>query len=341
MSARWWFVFALVTLVAAILSGICFGAYSISMGELLTLFLGNQNTTDHHLASSVLIDIRLPRVVLALIVGAALAVSGAVLQALFRNPLVESSIIGASSGATLSAALFLLFAETLTRSIPFASTLALPIAAFLGALVSTLLVLRIAKTTVGISIPLLLLAGIAINALVGAATGLLLFLADDDELRDITFWNLGSLGGASWPIVFILFPIVLFSIFLILRKTQHLNAFQLGEQAAFYAGVPVKQTKNRLLLIVTLLVGSTVAFVGIIGFVGLVVPHISRQLIGNDNRKIIPFSILLGASLLILADVISRTIIAPAELPIGIVTSLLGGPFFLYLLLSNKKSMHL
>lgn len=341
MQTKWWFLLAIIVLFVSMIAGISLGAYKVTLGELSAhLFgTGNYDESTLEMSAAVFWDIRLPRVLTALIVGAALAIAGAALQGLFRNPLVDAGIIGTASGATFTASLYLFFSGFLSIGSVFFNEFALSISAFLGALLATVLVMKISTSVNGISPSLLILAGISVNALVGAATGLLIFFADDDQLRDITFWTLGSLGGSTWNVLIILSPIIAISLFFVVRRSADLNAFQLGEQTAYFMGVPVKRTKLILLIAITVMIGTCVSFVGIIGFVGLIVPHISRLLLGNNYKVLIPFSAIAGGILLILADLFSRTILAPTEIPIGIITSFLGGPFFLYLIIKNKSKL--
>lgn len=339
MNTKYWFFTVGIVLILSIFLGITIGAFHISINQLVEVIFYSNDPNNNDLSSSILLDIRLPRVILSLLVGAALAISGAALQGLFRNPLVDSGIIGTSSGASLGAALFLICSTSLPFWGGFIKEIALSISAFIGAFIATIIVLKMSKSKNGISTTILILAGISINAIVNSLTGMLIYFADDDQLRDITFWSLGSLGGANWKTILIVFPVVLFGFIFFLYKARDLNALNLGEQAAFYMGVPVKKTKKQLLIAITIMIGTCVSFVGIIGFIGLIVPHISRLIVGNDTRKVIPFSALLGAVLLILSDLFSRTILAPTELPIGIVTSFLGGPFFIYLIYKNKNAL--
>ncbi|MEM8486482.1 MAG: iron ABC transporter permease [Bacteroidota bacterium] len=285
----------------------------------------------------VLMAIRLPRILLAMLVGAGLAVSGAIMQGLFRNPLADPGLIGVSSGAALAAVLMIVFGTTILGT---ASTIwqlwAIPLAAFLGSLAAIYLVYTLATWKGQTSVATMLLAGIALNALTAAGTGLMLMIADDAQLRDITFWTLGSVGGATWKSLAIIAPLVLIGIGIAIKLAASLNAMMLGEADATHLGIKVQYVKGLVVWITGLTVGATVAVTGIIGFVGLVVPHLLRLATGPDNRLLVPGSALLGASLLLAADLLARTIIAPAELPIGIVTSLLGAPFFLWLLLKYR-----
>ncbi|WP_297590429.1 iron ABC transporter permease [Roseibium sp.] len=287
-------------------------------------------------------DIRLPRVVLGALVGAALAVSGAVMQGLFRNPLADPGIVGVSAGAGLGAALFIVLGGSALA--PVAAVLgyyAVPLAAFVGGLITTLLLYRIGTRGGITSVATLLLAGIALGALTGATTGLLVYVADDQELRDLQFWGLGSLAGSNWEKVTSAAPIILVMLFAVPFLARGLNGLTLGEAAATHIGIRVQRLKNISILMVAAATGASVAVSGGIGFVGIVVPHLLRLTIGPDHRYLLPAAALLGASLLIAADTLSRTIVAPAELPIGIITAFAGAPFFLWILLRRRGLMGL
>ncbi len=285
----------------------------------------------------IIFDIRLPRVVLGMLIGAALAVSGAVMQGLFRNPLADPGIVGVSAGAGLGAiGVIVLGTTSLAPLVQLLGIYALPLAAFLGGLATTLLLYRVATRRGQTSIATMLLAGIALGAMAGAFSGVLVFLADDRQLRDLTFWGLGSLAGATWTKIAAAGPIILVVLLAAPFLARGLNALALGEAAANHMGVPVQRLKNVAIVAVAAATGASVAVSGGIGFVGIVVPHLLRLLIGPDNRYLLPCSALLGASLLLIADAVSRTIVAPAELPIGIVTAAVGGPFFLWILLRRR-----
>ena len=287
-------------------------------------------------------DIRLPRVVLGALVGAALAVSGAVMQGLFRNPLADPGIVGVSAGAGLGAALFIVLGGAILA--PVAGVLgvyAVPLAAFIGGLITTLLLYRIGTRGGTTSVATLLLAGIALGALTGAMTGILVYVADDQELRDLQFWGLGSLAGSNWEKVASAAPIIVVMLFSVPFLARGLNGLTLGEAAAAHIGIRVQRLKNISILLVAAATGASVAVSGGIGFVGIVVPHLLRLTIGPDHRYLLPAAALLGASLLIAADTLSRTIVAPAELPIGIITAFAGAPFFLWILLRKRGLMGL
>lgn len=282
-------------------------------------------------------DIRLPRVVLGVLVGASLAVSGAVMQGLFRNPLADPGLIGVSAGASLGAVLVIVVGATVLAPVTTAlGTFSLPIAAFLGGLAATLILYNVATRQGRTSVATMLLAGIALAALAGAFTGVLVFVADDRQLRDLTFWQLGSLAGATWTKIGAVAPIIVLALAATPFLARGLNALALGEATATHLGIPVQRLKYVAIVAVAAAVGASVAVSGGIGFIGIVVPHLLRLAMGPDNRYLLPASALLGASLLLLADAVARTIVAPAELPIGIVTAVAGAPFFLWILLRKR-----
>lgn len=279
-------------------------------------------------------ELRLPRVLTGLLVGAALSLSGAMMQGLFRNPLADPGLIGVSSGAALGAVAAIVLSGPLGG---VALARLLPGAALVGAWVATGIILRAGSRHGSASVATLLLAGIAINAFAGAFIGLCMFLATDTQLRSLNFWMLGSLGGASWESVALLAP---FCVLLFLgapRMARGLNAFSLGEAEAGHLGCNPETVKRWVIALTAIGVGGCVAQTGMIGFVGLVVPHLFRITVGPDHRWLLPGSALLGAALLVMADTLSRTVAAPAEIPIGIVTAAVGAPFFLALLWRQKR----
>jgi len=288
----------------------------------------------------ILFDIRLPRLSMGLMVGAALAVSGAVMQGLFRNPLADPGLVGVGAGAGLGAISAIVLGALLPVGIYGALGPALvPVAAFVGGWVTTLLLYHVSTKGGRTSVAVMLLAGIALGALAGALSGVLVYMADDQQLRDLTFWGLGSLAGATWGKVLAAIPLIGAGLATAPFLARALNALALGEAAAKHLGIPVQRMKSIAILSVASAVGASVAMTGAIGFVGIVVPHLLRLAIGPDHRFLLPASALLGASLLITADIISRLIIAPAELPIGIITAMIGGPFFLWILLRNRSML--
>ncbi|WP_455922525.1 FecCD family ABC transporter permease [Pseudomonas putida] len=281
-------------------------------------------------------QIRLPRTLLGLAAGAVLALAGVAMQGLFRNPLADPGLVGVSSGAALGAAIAIVGGSWLGGLSPMLEPYLLSICAFLGGLGVTALVYRLGRKDGQTSVAVMLLAGVALTALASAAVGLFTYLADDATLRTLTFWNLGSLNGASyqrlWPLLLIATGVSLW----LPRRAKALNAMLLGESEARHLGINVERLKRELVFCTALGVGAAVAAAGLIGFVGLVVPHLVRQVSGPDHRVLLPASLLAGASLLLFADLIARMALAPAELPIGIVTAFLGAPFFLYLLVRGR-----
>ena len=289
------------------------------------------------LEAVVLFDIRLPRLAMGLMVGAALAVSGAAMQGLFRNPLADPGIVGVGAGAGLGAILAIVLGALLPGWIADQTGNQLvPFAAFLGGWGSTLLLYRVATQHGQTSVATMLLAGIALGALAGALSGILVYMADDQQLRDLTFWGLGSLAGASWAKVLSAGPLILLSLGAALTLGRGLNGLALGEATAVHIGIDVQRLKSIAILAVAGATGAAVAVSGGIGFIGIVVPHLLRLASGPDHRTLLVNAALLGAILLICADVIARVVIAPAELPIGIVTAVLGAPAFLWILLKRR-----
>lgn len=327
-------------LVLSVLLSLGLGAYVIYPGTILNNIvsaLGGAVVTDD-VAYNVFWYIRMPRVVLAILIGATLAVAGVGFQGLFRNPLADASLIGVGSGATLAAIFAIVLGSSVLLS--FQTILGqylLNISAFAGAIISILVVYRLSRSQGKTHVAIMLLAGIAINAIVGAASGLITLAAKDEQLRTITFWSLGSLGGANWKNIMALLPFVAVTVGIMPFMGKPLNALALGEQDAVSMGIPIERVKNIIMVVCAIGVGACVAMAGMIGFIGLVVPHIFRLLLGPEHKKLILVSALGGAILLVLSDLISRTIIAPVEIPIGIITSLIGGPFFIYLLLKEKN----
>ncbi len=317
------------------------GAISIAPGrvaEILMARLSGDTTLLEGRDVLVVLNIRLPRVLLGLLVGAGLAVSGALMQGLFRNPLADPGLVGVSSGAGLAAAATIVLGDRFLAGtmmkLPFA---ALPFGAFCGGLITTLALYLISTRGGRTSVATMLLAGVALGAMAGALTGLLSFISDDRQLRDLTFWSLGSLGGASWTKLTAVAPIILPLLLLMPLLARGLNGLMLGEAEAYHLGIPVQRIKALAILLVALAVGASVASAGMVGFVGIVVPHLIRLCVGPDHRLLLPLSALGGAMLLVGADIVARLIVVPAELPIGIVTATIGAPFFLWLLLRRTS----
>lgn len=331
-----------VLLIWMIVVSVGIGAVSISPFQVLAIFLDqigiSTSWSFEAVQQAILLNIRLPRVFLAVLIGAALAISGAAMQGLFRNPLADPGLIGVSSGAALATAVAMVVLSSIPSPlIDFLGEALLPISAFAGGTSATILVYRLSTKDGNTNVATMLLAGIAINAMASAMLGFMIFLANDDQLRDLTFWTLGSLGGAMWSSVWAVLPFLLAAIIFLPRLSKGLNAILLGESEARHLGVKVERLKQMIIVFVGLAVGAAVSVSGIIGFVGLVVPHILRLWIGPDHRFLIPGSAILGGLLLLSSDLLARTIVAPAELPIGVITASIGAPFFLWLLLRNKE----
>lgn len=325
-------------LATAVLS-LSVGATGISLDVLpaaLAALAGTAEGGDAH-AALVLFDIRLPRTLLAMFVGGALSVAGAMMQGMFRNPLADPGLVGVSSGAALAAVTVIAFGSGFASPVlALLGTHALPIAAFFGGLLVTSLLVALSGGTRQLSTAGLLLAGIAIGALAQALMGLAAYVSDDRALRDLTLWTLGSFAGASWQKVLAVAPFAILALLLLPRVVRGLNGLLLGEAEAFHLGIDTRRIKYVIVFATAALVGSAVAVAGIIGFVGIVVPHIVRLIAGPDHTTLLPASALLGAIVTVLGDVIARVALAPAELPVGIVMALIGAPFFLHLILRRQ-----
>ncbi len=325
------FILLLLLVIISLLS-IRYGAVSVSLNEIfsaLKKYFSLQN--DMTLNERIFMDIRLPRAILCVLVGASLAVGGVLMQALFRNPIVEPGLVGTSSGAAFGAALYFVLGAVFKFD---AGEWTLPITACVGGILSTFLVLILSRSKQSgkSSIVALLLIGIAINALFMSGVGFLSYIARDPQARSITFWGLGTLSGANWHSVIIVGISTIVCITAAMRYAKQLNTLMLGEDEAQFLGVNIKQMKRNVLLINVLLIAVATAFVGIISFVGLIVPHLLRMLNGSDNKFLIRNSAILGGILLSMADLMARMLLRPAELPIGIITSIVGVPVFIILL---------
>ena len=285
-------------------------------------------------AVAVFQTMRVPRFVLGFLCGGALGICGAALQGLFRNPLADPTLAGVSGGAALGAVTAIVLGGALTASPYF-----VPAASFLGALVAVAVVNRIAESGGRMLVSTLLLGGIAINAFTGAGIGWMVYGASDSQLRDFTFWSLGSLAGAGWTGVGVCTPLVLISAVILALQSRSLNALALGESDAWHLGIPVEDLKRSVLSSTALAVGVVTAFTGSIGFVGLVAPHLIRLVAGADHRVVLGGSFLLGGCLVCTADIVARVARAPAEVPVGIVVASVGAPFFLWLLLRDKSAV--
>jgi iron complex transport system permease protein len=329
-------------LVLVLWLSLALGPVSLPLGDTLRAalrLLGLPLATDASVqqAELILSQIRMPRTLLGLAVGMVLALCGVAMQGLFRNPLADPGLVGVSSGAALGAAVAIVGGAAFGGLPEAFAPYLLSACAFVGGLLVTALVYRLGRRDGQTNVATMLLAGIALTALAGAAIGLFTYLADDATLRTLTFWNLGSLNGASyarlWPLLLATLAVALW----LPRRARALNALLLGESEARHLGFDVERLKRELVFCTALGVGAAVAAAGLIGFIGLVVPHLMRLLVGPDHRLLLPASALAGASLLLLADLVARLALAPAELPIGIVTALIGAPFFLYLLVRGRS----
>ncbi len=330
-----WLPLAASLLIASVLS-VTTGPLAIdawdSLRALWATLTQTQVTSLQPHEQLVISNVRLPRTLLALVIGALLAQCGAVMQGLFRNPLADPGIIGVASGAALGAAIAIVI-------YPEAGAYTTPVAAFLGGLATTLAVYRLAHSRTGTSVVLLLLSGVAIGALTGSGIGFLTFIANETALRDLTLWQMGSLASAQWHSIAICSAVFVLLAWQFQRQAGSLNALLLGEAEARHLGIEVEKLKIRLVLLTALGVGVTVAAAGMIGFIGLVVPHLIRMMVGPDHRTLLPLSAGLGAAILLVADLGARTWMAPAEMPVGLVTALLGAPFFLALLINQRHRL--
>ncbi|WP_072395398.1 iron ABC transporter permease [Hyphomicrobium sp. CS1GBMeth3] len=333
-------VASILALSVAVVLSLSIGATGITLIALWRVVEASLfGTTDPQLLTEqlVLFGIRLPRTLLGAFVGAALGVSGAMMQGLFRNPLADPGIVGVSSGAALAAVATIALGNGLALPwVQMFGVYALPFAAFFGGFLTTTLLVLIAGRRGELMIGALLLSGIAIGAIAGALTGLISYASDDRELRDLTLWSLGSISGASWPKVIAILPFAAVIVVVLPFVIRALNGFLLGEAEAYHLGVDVERTKWLLILSTAASVGAAVAVAGIVGFVGIVVPHFVRLIAGPDHRFVLPCSALLGATLLLLADVIARMVVRPAELPLGIVMAAIGAPIFLHIVLRRS-----
>lgn len=326
-----------VLLLAVTVTAIGLGAVQVSPGTVVGILAAKLGLAEPGAASAamqtVVWNVRLPRVLMSLMTGAALACGGVLMQAFFRNPLADPALIGVSAGAALGAVTVIVLGATVLRGLAqVLGAFTLPLAAFAGGLASTLVVFRLSQRDGQVNATTMLLSGVAVNALTGAGIGFLSFLATDEQLRNLTFWSLGSMAAASWTTVSACAPFVLLMLLCAPMLSMRLNALLLGEAEALHLGIAVERLKLTVVLLASMAVGAVVALAGIIGFVGLVTPHLARLCVGPDHRKVLPLAAMLGAALLTGGDILARTAVRPAELPIGILTALVGAPFFLFLL---------
>ncbi len=311
------------------------GPISLSITESFSALLPITSELPEYV-SLIVQEIRLPRTLLAVSIGAILALCGAVMQGLFRNPLADPGIIGVSAGASLGAAIAIVVFGGVIKSSVFLLFGTLPLFAFFGGAFATFIIYAIGTSPTGTSVTMMLLAGVALSAIAGAGLGLLNYFANDEALRDLSLWSMGSLAGASWHAIVLSYLCLAGLLFAFQRNASSLNALLLGESEARHLGINVQSLKRQLIILTACGVGVAVALTGVIGFVGLVVPHIARMMVGPDHRMLLPISTVLGALLLLLSDMLSRTIIAPLEIPVGIITAAIGAPFFMVLLYQQR-----
>lgn len=320
------YLISIVLLFSSMWIGISFGSVDIPFSTLW------DKTTDP-VAHSILWKIRMPRVILAALIGASLAIAGAAFQGLLKNPLADPYTLGISSGASVGAVMTIF----LGISIPGLGLFTLPVFSMLGASITIVLVLMFARLVDRtMKMETLILTGIIFSSFLGACISLMVALTGE-QLREIIGWLMGSVSMRGWPYVKMILPFMLIGVIIIWLNRRELNAMIYGEERAQYLGVNVKRSKYMILAGGSILTGAAVAASGTIGFVGLVVPHMIRILIGADHRHLLPLSLLNGASLLVICDLVSRTIIAPVELPIGVITSFIGAPVFAYIFFKQRR----
>lgn len=331
----------IVLLYIAIVASIALGPMDITLAQSMSALLPSQYRIDLPVHIELVIQqIRLPRTLLALSVGAILAICGTVMQGLFRNSLADPGIIGVSAGASLGAAIAIVMFGSLAELYPTLLLFgAVPLFSFMGGAITTIIVYHLGTSSNGTSVTMMLLAGVAISALAGAGLGLMNYYADDQALRDLSLWTMGSLAGANWMGIALSFItlIVLFIVFY--KDANKIDALLLGESEAKHLGIRVQRLKKKLILLTAVGVGVTVSLSGMIGFIGLIVPHLGRMLIGPRHKLLLPVSMVIGALLLLVSDMIARTVVAPLDMPVGIITALIGAPFFMYLLVKQKGTL--
>ncbi|MEL6335920.1 MAG: iron ABC transporter permease [Pseudomonadota bacterium] len=322
-----------VITVALAIAGLALGPVPLAPGDVIAALLGQAGPVEQ----AIVWEIRLPRIALGIAVGAALAVSGAALQGVLRNPLADPGLIGVTGGASLGAVMTIVLGGAVAGSLPAdLRPFMLPVAAFFGAGVVITFVFALARRHGETSVATLILAGVAVNAIAGAAIGAMVYISDDQQLRDLTFWTMGALGGAGWTLVIAAVVLTLAALPMMLARTRDLDLFQLGERAAFHAGLDVERSKLLIALATAIAVGAVTAAAGPIGFIGLVAPHLVRLALGPRHGVLLPASLLTGVALVLAADLAVRLAVPPAEPPIGLATSLIGGPFFLWLLIRGQ-----
>ena len=331
----------LISTIICAIAALSSGASAIPATKIFTFFAEKVSLITASLSQTdtyIISELRLPRICMAILTGIVLASCGAAMQGVFRNPLADPGILGVNSGAGLGAALMIVLgAQIVPESLPMLKFYSIPLGAFIGALLVTIILYRVGSSEGRTNTAMLLLGGIALQAMIGAVLGLLTFISSEEELRSLTFWSMGSLDISGWKELSLIAPICLISYFMIHRQAKALNSLLLGESEAVHLGYNVQALKVQLIIWCSLAVGITVAFTGGIGFIGLVAPHLIRLMLGPDHRILFPASALCGACLLLISDTLARTVASPVEIPIGIITATLGSPFFLALLFKARK----
>lgn len=328
-------------LYIAMVASIALGPMDITLTQSMSALLPSSFSVDLPAHVELVIQqIRLPRTLLALSVGAILALCGTVMQGLFRNALADPGIIGVSAGASLGAAIAIVMFGSLAELYPtFLLLGAVPLFSFMGGAMTTIVVYHLGTGSNGTSVTMMLLAGVAISALAGAGLGLMNYYADDQALRDLSLWTMGSLAGANWLGILLSFVTLIILFLFFYRDANKLDALLLGESEAKHLGINVQSLKKKLILLTAVGVGVTVSMSGMIGFIGLIVPHLGRMLIGPSHKTLLPVSMVIGALLLLVSDMLARTVVAPLDMPVGIITALIGAPFFMYLLVKQKGTL--
>ncbi|VEI13322.1 FecCD family ABC transporter permease [Trueperella bialowiezensis] len=334
--SRWLFIVLAIALVVMILVAAGVGQMSITPAEVVASILRKIGietgvTAEHQYYEAALWDVRFPRIALAVLVGAGLATGGVLMQGVFGNPLAEPGIVGVSSGAAAMAAM------VIALGLDVFGSWTLVVGAFIGGLIATLTVYLTARKNGRTEVVTLILTGVAVNAVAGAVTALMTFLGDTNAREEIVFWQMGSLNGTRWPEVYVAAPVMIVGIAASLFYMRKLDLLALGERQARHLGVDVERLRREVIVLVAVITSAAVAFSGIIAFVGLVVPHIVRMIVGPGHKVVLPASILGGAVLLLCADTAARTLIPYADMPIGILTALVGGPFFFYLIRRTRR----
>jgi iron complex transport system permease protein len=331
------FLFSITLTLFSCFLGISIGSIHISLAEITEIFLAKLSlinlNSDLKMYETIIFSLRLPRVMLAAIVGASLACAGAAIQGLLKNPLGDPYILGVSSGASVGAVIVISFGITL----PIVTTITLPFVSVIFGFATILLVLMFSKLVDrSLKVETIILTGVIFSSFLGSLVSLMIALSGE-ELRQIIHWLLGSVAVRGWPYIWAMLPFVFSGLLLILMHAKDLNALSFGEDSAMHLGVNVRRVKYTILGAASLLTGAAVAVSGVIGFVGLIIPHLTRLIVGADHRWLLPISIFNGATFLVLTDLIARTIIAPKELPIGVMTALIGAPVFAYIFFQRRE----